>query len=131
MNDIAAPYEPQDLSEVVAKALDINVFRTGNLAVLIQVHDLAVPAPKFQFLAQPHHAHGPAAYGRRPVSDLQNPLQIIILRLEPTRSRGQHLWSPAFLNQQAAVESLVTVSSIRDPVFRADSLPSTSTATLS
>ena len=37
--------QPQNFANVVPATLHIDVFVTGDLAVLVQVHDLAVPSP--------------------------------------------------------------------------------------
>src|SRR5215472_9936675 len=72
VNRISPPNVAQDLPEIVRPALHIDVLRARDPPVFVQVHHLAVPSPRFQFLAQAYQAHRPAAHRRRPVPDFQN-----------------------------------------------------------
>src|SRR5260370_20238101 len=71
VNRISTPCQARDLPEIVPSALHIDVLRTVHAPVLVQVHHLAVPSPRFQFFAQPDQTHRPTAHRRRPVTDFQ------------------------------------------------------------
>src|ERR1700693_1058144 len=68
------PDRPGDLCHKVPTILHVDIIGTLDLAVLVEVHDPAVPAARLQFFAQPHQAHRPTAHGRGPVADLENAL---------------------------------------------------------
>src|SRR5271166_2404802 len=63
----------QNFPEVIRAALYIDVLGTAYPPILVQVHYLAVPSPRFQLLAQADQTHRPTADRRRPISDFQYP----------------------------------------------------------
>src|SRR5690349_8444234 len=72
MDGIAPSHQTQNLAEVIPPVLHINVLGTLHAAVLVEIHDLAVPSARLQLFAESDQTHAPATHGWRPVPNLQN-----------------------------------------------------------
>src|SRR5262249_25757608 len=66
---ISAANHPPHFAEEVPSTLYVDVLRAWDATILVEIHDLAIPAARVQFLAQADQAHAPTTHWRRPVPD--------------------------------------------------------------
>src|SRR5712671_2629201 len=78
MDRIAVPNMLPDFAEIVPPPLHIDVLRAGHATILVEVQHRTFPTTGLKLPSKPDEAHRPTAYWRRPISNLQDSLQVIV-----------------------------------------------------